>query len=94
MSSMSKNRDAEEYLQEPPSGSGSKSKKGKVKRDPKDVLVSRLKNINMKLRQHLKDLNSKLEVAIEKTHTVKKPTMPTKETDPEEEAMRIENTKK
>ena len=91
---MSKNRDAEEFLKEPPAGSDSKTKRSKSKRDPKDVLVTRLKNINMKLRQHLKDLNNKLEVAIDKTHTVKKPIMPAKETPPEEEAMRVENTRK
>lgn len=48
----------------------------------------------MKLRQHLKDLNNKLEVAIDRTHTVKKPTMPSKELDPEEEQMKIESMRK
>jgi hypothetical protein len=39
-------------------------------------------------------LNNKLEVAIDNTHTVKKPAMPAKEVKPEEEAMRVDSIKK
>ena len=36
-------------------------------RDQKDTIIAKLKAVNMKLRRTLKDLNGKLEVAIEKT---------------------------
>jgi hypothetical protein len=91
----------EEYSQSPPKDSplsDSEPKKsnikGKPKRDKKDLIIGRLKNVNLKLRQHLKELNNKLEVAIDNTHTVKKPAMPAKEVKPEEEAMRVDSIKK
>lgn len=94
MTTINKTGEAEDYLKEPPKSTDIKHSKQKSGRDQKDILIARLKNVNMKLRTHLKDLNSKLEIAIDKTHTVKKPTMPTKEADPEEEQKRIDNTRK
>lgn len=94
MTTINKQGEAEEYLKDPPKSIDIKHSKQKSGRDQKDILISKLKNVNMKLRTHLKDLNSKLEIAIDKTHTVKKPTIPNKEVDPEEEQKRVDNTRK
>lgn len=83
------------YLKEPPQTSERKGSKGRSKRDQKDKMLLKLKSINTKLRSHLKELNNKLEVAIEKTQTVKvQRQMPTRETDPEEEQIRMETIRK
>ncbi len=60
------------------------------RRDQKGVLVSRLKNINYKLRQHLKELNLKLEIAIDKSQTVKKKKLPVKAKNIEEETEKVQ----
>lgn len=94
MTTVKRPNDAEEYLKDPPTSEAPRSAKPKAGPDQKDKMIKKLMNINTKLRTHLKELNSKLEVAIDKTHVAKKPIMPNKEADPEEEQMRIENIKK
>lgn len=84
----------DEYEETPQKARNTGKSRGKPKRDPKDQLITRLNNVNFKLRQHLKELNNKLDVAIENTYTVKKSPMPSKEIKPEEKAMRVENIKK
>ncbi|CAI2370067.1 unnamed protein product [Moneuplotes crassus] len=75
-----------------------KSSKGMTKKDPKTMLIAKLKNVNYKLRQHLKDLNNKLEVAIDKSQTIKKQKLPVAKDNTEEEIekvkQRIERSKK
>lgn len=75
-----------------------KSSKGMVKKDPKTMLIAKLKNVNYKLRQHLKDLNNKLEIAIDKSQTIKKQKLPVAKDNTEEEIekvkKRIERSKK
>jgi len=92
MTTINKPDDAEAFLQEPPRSSDIRSMK--PKKDQKDIMVSKLKNVNLKLRNHLKELNNKLEVAINNTHISKKPKRPAREADPEEEQIQLENTRK
>jgi hypothetical protein len=84
----------EDYDESPQKARHTAKSKGKPKRDAKDQLITRLNNVNFKLRQHLKELNNKLDVAIENSYIVKKAPMPSKEIKPEEEAMRVDNIKK
>ena len=46
-------------------------KRGKKAKDEKDQLVDRLKGINLRLRQKLKEMNLAVERAIEKVDTKK-----------------------
>ena len=87
--SIVKNKTAEEFISQPPSFDTRKT--SFERRDPKDVLISRLKNVNFKLREHLKDLNDKLEIAIDKSQTIKKPKLPLKEVNQEDEVQKLHN---
>jgi hypothetical protein len=48
-----------------------KNSKGEISKDDKDVKIDKLKQVNLKLRQRLKELNVQLEKTIEKANSRK-----------------------
>ena len=87
MSTIAQENKAEDYVSQPPAFDV--KRRSKDGRDSKDILVMRLKSVNFKLREHLKDLNYKLELAIDKSQTVKKPKLPVRKVNQEEESQKI-----
>lgn len=96
--SATQKRNAKEYVRGPPKASDGITKekvrsaedrpsRGKGTRRTRSSPNSN--NANMKLRTQLKELNNKLEDAIDKAKVGKKPLKPVKESDPEEKAAKM-----